>query len=226
MKPKDLKIPFFWNERRPVFGDRVLFVPQHYEAHGDFGWAEWEAPSWFGKPGKVSIEYCSGNGAWIVEKALKHPDHHWIAVEKKFERVRKIWSKIHNLRLPNLVVVGGEALTFSKWYVPPDSVEAVYINFPDPWPKLRHAKHRLIQLPFIAELSRIVKPQGTATLVTDDPDYSAAMIEEMHSHPDWKSSFPAPFYSSDWPDYGSSYFDQLWREKGRTIFYHSFSNHK
>lgn len=222
MKPKDLKCPFTWEMRRPLLDGRVLFVPQYFDRHAEWIFPGWEDPSLFGNKRGVSIEYCAGNGAWILEKALRNPLQNWVAVEKKFERVRKIWSKIQNHRLENLLVVCGEALTFTTFYIPANSVDEIYVNFPDPWPKQKHAKNRLLQSPFVQEIARIVKKEGTATLVTDDPTYSEQMAKVMLQTPAWKGVFPPPFYITDWLDYGHSYFDALWREKGRTIRYLQF----
>jgi tRNA (guanine-N7-)-methyltransferase len=168
------------------------------------------------------IEYCSGNGAWIAAKAVENPHINWIAVEKKFPRVRKIWSKIKNLNLKNLVVVCGEAHNATRRYFPHESFTAAYINFPDPWPKKRHDKNRLIQPAFVDEIYRVLQADSVFTLVTDDPVYSTLMLEEMNQHAGFKCCHPHPFYLTEMEGYGTSYFDQLWREKGKSIRYHQF----
>ncbi|HSX12396.1 MAG TPA: tRNA (guanine(46)-N(7))-methyltransferase TrmB [Rhabdochlamydiaceae bacterium] len=226
MKPTDLKYPFKWEERRPELHQKVLFVPHFYQNHELWKFPGWEDPALFGKKGKVILEYCSGNGSWVIQKALKEPHAHWIAIEKKFDRVRKIWSKLQKLSLNNLLVVCGEALTFTRYYLPPNTVDEIYINFPDPWPKLKHAKHRLIQSPFVEELLRILKQGGKAVFVTDHEDYSKQIVREMLLSKQWKSCFAPPYYATSWENYGTSYFDDLWRKKGKTIHYHQFENVK
>lgn len=220
MKPEDLKSPFKWDERRLLYEDRVLYVPDYYEQFDRFEFPGWQPL--FGNEGPIKVEYCSGNGAWVSNRALADPAANWIAIEKKFVRVRKIWSKIKNLNLPNLIAVCGEGRRVTSHFLPHESVDEVYINFPDPWPKKRHFKHRIIQPPFIVELCRILKVGGTVNLVTDDPDYSTWMIAVMNGHTGFKSEYPAPFYITERPDYGTSWFDELWREKGRKIHYHQF----
>jgi tRNA (guanine-N7-)-methyltransferase len=145
-----------------------------------------------------------------------------VAVEWRFERVRKIWSKTQNNNLSNLFIISGDAQIFIKEYLPASSVDEVYINFPDPWPKEKHAKNRLFQHPFIDQLSRTLKPNGTITTVTDDPDYSQQISREMLAHGAWTPAFPEPYFVSEWEGYGASYFDTLWREKGKTIRYFQF----
>jgi tRNA (guanine-N7-)-methyltransferase len=222
MKPKNLKCPFTWEERRPLLFQRVLFVPEYYQRHEEWTFPGWEDPSLFGNAREVFVEFCSGHGHWIIEKAKAHPEQNWVAVEMQFERVRKIWSKMQNNGLSNLLIVCGEALTFAKHYLPDSAVQAIYINFPDPWPKTKHVKHRLLQPPFVHELARIAKPSGTATLVSDDVPYCQQMSQQMLQHSAWSPVFPEPYYVTEWADYGYSFFDHLWREKGRTIHYLHF----
>jgi tRNA (guanine-N7-)-methyltransferase len=219
MKPNDLKFPYSWEERRPLLADGVLYVPEFYDRH-----REWVFPGWpaiFGNDKPVVIEFCTGNGTWIAEKA-KDTSKNWVAVEWWFERVRKIWSKRENYGLDNLFIVCGEAQTFAREYLGNETVDEVYINFPDPWPKEKHAKKRLFQPPFIEQLARTVKPSGLLTVVTDDPPYSEQLSKVIRAHPQWNSCFPEPYFVTEWENYGESYFDTLWREKGKTIHYFQF----
>jgi tRNA (guanine-N7-)-methyltransferase len=219
MKLTDLKYPFSWEERKPAIHARVLFVPKHYTEHSQWNFPGWEDPQLFGKKGKVFIEFCSGNGAWVAHKASAKPDELWLAVEQKFERVRKIWLKGQKQALSNLFVICGEARTFATHYLPEGSIDGVFINFPDPWPKTKHAKNRLIQAPFVAELARIMQVGGEAVFATDDIPYATQIQEEMRQNPAFTPKFPDPYFVTEWPDYGASYFDSLWRGKGKTIHY-------
>lgn len=220
-KAKELRFPHSWEERKPALHNRVLFVPRHYAEHHLWKFPGWEDPELFGKSAKVFIEYCSGNGAWVVERA-KSSQEHWVAVEQKFERVRKIWAKGQNAALANLLTVCGEALTFTSHYLPEMCVDGVFINFPDPWPKAKHAKNRLLQAPFVSELARILKPGAQVLLVTDDLPYATQVAQELLKHTAFRPIFAAPHFVHEWPDYGTSYFDALWRAKGKSIHYIAF----
>lgn len=222
MKPEDLKSPFSWNERTITIKDRVWYVPDQYTQFETFQFPGWNHADIFEKELPIKVEYCSGNGAWIASRAQRDPLHNWVAVERKFARVKKIWSKVKNFQLSNLLAVCGEALKITHHYFPDSSVAEVFINFPDPWPKRRHAKYRLIQPPFIQELYRILQPEGKMMIVTDDPGYSKQVIKEFQHHLGFQSLYPAPFYVTEYPDYGTSYFEDLWREKGKFIHYHRF----
>lgn len=222
MKPEDLKAPFTWNSRKVMIEDRILYIPTRCETYDDFTFPGWSAPDLFGNDHPVHIEYCSGNGAWIAEKAVAHPNINWVAVEKKFMRVRKIWSKIKNHNLNNLIVVCGEAYGATWRFFPDNSFVSAYINFPDPWPKKRHAKNRLVQPRFVKELWRVLHMGSSLMLVTDDPDYSERMINEMEAHPGFKSHYPDPCFATDLQGYGNSYFEELWRSKGKVIRFHDY----
>jgi tRNA (guanine-N7-)-methyltransferase len=226
MKPENLKSPFTWAQRHIMIQDRVWYVPDSCEDHAKFSFPGWVHPQMFDQERPICIEYCSGNGAWIAAKALAYPDFNWVAIERKFDRVRKIWSKIKNFSLFNLLIVCGEGYRVTQNYIPASSVQAVYINFPDPWPKKRHAKHRLIQVPFIEEIYRVLQPSGVLTMVTDDVDYSEEMIHTLNQVAGFQSLFSHPYYVNEFPSYGNSYFEDLWRQKGKNIRYHAFRKTK
>lgn len=219
MKPKALKFPYRWEERKPQIVDRVLFVPEYYDHHRDFSCPSWQEI--FGNSNPVTIEFCTGNGTWLAERA-KDSSRNFVAVEWDFERVRKIWSKMKNYNLSNLFIVCGEAQVLVRDYLTGASVDEIYVNFPDPWPKEKHAKNRLFQAPFVRELAKILKLQGQITIVTDDEAYGEQIVREFLSSSLWKTVFNEPYFITEWEGYGTSYFDTLWREKGKTIRYFQF----
>ena len=98
--------------------------------------------------------------------------------------------------------------------------------FPDPWPKKRHEKHRLVTPEFMKEISRIVIEGGEAFLVTDDNDAQKWMLQAALSSNKWETLYKTPYFISHIEGYGGSYFDSLWREKGKKIKYMQFTNKK
>lgn len=218
MKPQDLQSPFLWEERRPWLADNVLHIPKHYFLHEEFSMPSWE--ELFGNTNPVFCELCSGNGDWVVEQARSRPEVNWIAVEKRFDRVRKIWSKMHNFHVSNLRIVRGEAETFFRYYVQDQSLQKIVVNFPDPWPKMRHRKHRLFQEPFMKDVVRVLIPSGNLILVSDDLQYVENAINVMQEQ--LSAEIPFPHYKRVEENYGSSWFENLWRSKGLEIFYTEF----
>lgn len=221
MKPQKLMRPFTWNERQILIHDRVWYVPDRCESK-DFVFPGWHNETIFATSRPLSIEFCSGTGAWITSRAQSNPEVNWVAVELKFSRVQKIWSKLKQFSLDNLFVVCGEAYRSTNEYFPSNSVNEVYINFPDPWPKRRHAIHRLVQPSFLNQIKRILRDGGTLTMVTDDEVYSESMIADVQAVGGFQSLFPEPYFTCELSNYGSSFFEELWRSKGKKIRYHSF----
>jgi tRNA (guanine-N7-)-methyltransferase len=219
MKPKDLRWAFPCEERDLCIEDQVLYIPFYYT--NDAGLFP-SFSEYFGNDHPVCVEYCSGNGDWIVEKAKIYSDKNWIAVEERFDRVRKIWSKLKNLQLANLLIVFGEAATFTQFCLPDNTIEEMYINFPDPWPKPKHAKHRLMQPRFLDEVARVLKRDRRMTLVTDDLTYINQIIALFYNHGHFSPAFPSPYYRIDLPNYGHSWFDTLLRKQGKAIHYTQF----
>lgn len=224
-KPADLKIPSY-EERKPCIVEGFLVVPSNYSLHDKWSLPSFSDPQIFNNSNDVFVEYCSGNGQWILEKARQNPNINWVGVEKRFDRSRKIWVKKHNMELNNLFVVYGEGLTFTKYYLKENSISSIFINFPDPWPKNCHIKNRLVNTPFMEELSRVIKPMGNATFVTDDDKATEWIIKVVSKEKQWRSSYEKPYFTYDFPDYGDSYFKDLWVKKGLQIKYMQWQNQK
>ena len=220
MKAKDLQPAYTWEDRHVVLRDRVLFIPKFYQKHKEFGPLDLE--SLFGNTNETIVEYCSGNGSWIIDKAKKNPGQNWVAVEKKFERAAKIWSKMKNENIDNLLIVYGDAFDFTDYYLKDSVLSEAYVNFPDPWPKDKHAKHRLLQEKFFTQLRKVLKVGGTITIATDDFPYTEQICLEILQDPNWESTIPSPHYTNEWKDYGTSFFELLWRSKGKQIHYMKF----
>jgi tRNA (guanine-N7-)-methyltransferase len=220
MKPKDLKIPCKWENRHPVLLDKFLFIPSHYDRHSEYDISSFEKI--FDNNNPINIEYCSGNGQWIVDHAKNNLNTNWVAVEKKFDRARKIWVKLHNMQIKNLLVVYGDGLTFSKYYLKDSSVSTFFIHFPDPWPKLKHKKNRIISDEFVNQLSRILVLNGEGVIVSDDFPTIENTIDHMLKNLSFKSFFEHPYYQEKIEKYGNSFFEDLWREKNRSIYYLKF----
>ena len=125
------------------------------------------------------MEIGSGDGSFLAQYAKLHPETNFLGVERLLGRLRKLDKKARRLALDNLKIVRIEAAYFTEYLLPPNSVRAVHIYFPDPWPKARHAKNRLIQPDYLNSVRKALEENGAIYLRTDDTDYFEQMREVL-----------------------------------------------
>jgi tRNA (guanine-N7-)-methyltransferase len=131
----------------------------------------------------LEVELGSGDGSFIIQYAQQHPEHNIIGVERLLGRLRKIDKKGTRAGLRNLRGLRVEAAYFLEWLLPAKAVTALHVYFPDPWPKRKHRKNRLVNEHFTELASRILVPGGIAYLRTDDLDYFSQMTRVFEADP-------------------------------------------
>lgn len=124
----------------------------------------------------LEVELGAGDGSFIAQYAQKHPEHNFFCVERLLGRLRKIDRKGRRAGLTNLMASRIEAAYFLEWLLPPKSVTALHVYFPDPWPKRKHRKNRLVNEQFTELAKAVLTPDGIVYLRTDDNDYFAQMV--------------------------------------------------
>ena len=134
----------------------------------------------FGRTAPVVLEIGSGMGETTAEIAQANPGTDFIAVEVHGPGVGSLLKKIDALGLKNLRIIRHDAVEVLERMIPDGSLAGLHLFFPDPWPKKRHHKRRLVQPPFAALAARKLSPGGGMHAATDWPDY-AAQIEEVFS---------------------------------------------
>jgi tRNA (guanine-N7-)-methyltransferase len=131
----------------------------------------------FQKSQPLEIELGSGDGSFLVEYARRHPERNFIGVERLLGRIRKMDRKGRRSVLTNLRGLRIESSYFLQYLLPPNSAVALHVYFPDPWPKRKHRRHRLINQGFPALAYCSLSPGGIVYLRTDDEDYFLQMTE-------------------------------------------------
>ena len=126
-------------------------------------------------PQPLEIELGAGDGSFLIQWAKANPYHNFLAVERLLGRIRKIERKANRIGLTNVRLLRIEASYFLEYLLPRKSVTALHVYFPDPWPKRKHRRKRLINEAFAKSCSRALAPGGAVYLRTDDPDYFAQM---------------------------------------------------
>lgn len=123
----------------------------------------------------LEVELGSGDGSFLVAYAKLHPEKNFIGVERLLGRIRKTDRKGRRAELTNLRGVRIESTYFLEYLLPAHAAAAIHVYFPDPWPKRKHRRHRLINERF-TELARLaLAPGGVVYLRTDDADYFSQM---------------------------------------------------
>jgi tRNA (guanine-N7-)-methyltransferase len=147
----------------------------------------------FAPPQPLEVELGCGDASFLVEYARRNPDKNFIGVERLLGRIQKLDRKGRRLGLSNLRGVRIESTYFLRYLLPPHAATALHIYFPDPWPKKKHRRYRLVGETFPALARAALAPGGTVFLRTDDADYFQQMNEVFGAAAEFeKVETPAP----------------------------------
>jgi tRNA (guanine-N7-)-methyltransferase len=131
----------------------------------------------------LEAELGSGDGTFLVDLAKSSPEHNFIGIERLLGRIRKMERKARRAGLTNLRGVRIESSYFLEYLLPRHSIEALHIYFPDPWPKRKHQRHRLINERFPKLAHQALASGGAVYLRTDDHDYFGQMKSVFAASP-------------------------------------------
>jgi tRNA (guanine-N7-)-methyltransferase len=137
----------------------------------------------FGRKAPLVLEIGSGMGETTAAIAQARPDADFIAVEVHGPGVGSLLNRIASGELKNIRVVRHDAVEVLQKMIPDGALAAIHLFFPDPWPKKRHHKRRLVQPEFAALAARKLAPGGTLHAATDWPDYADHMNEVLSREP-------------------------------------------
>lgn len=130
----------------------------------------------FGRSAPTFLEIGFGMGETTAAIARGHPQNDYLAVEVHMPGVGSLLKQIKELGLTNIRVLQRDVVELLQQALPPESLAGVHIFFPDPWPKARHHKRRLIQPAFVNLLCRHLKPGGYIHAATDWQDYARQIL--------------------------------------------------
>jgi tRNA (guanine-N7-)-methyltransferase len=142
----------------------------------------------FQSPQSLEVELGCGDASFLVEYARRQPAKNFIGVERLLGRLQKLDRKGRRAGLQNLRGVRIESAYFLQYLLPANSAQALHIYFPDPWPKKKHRRHRLINDHFPTLARAALAPGGQVFLRTDDADYFQQMNEVFGAAKAFESS--------------------------------------
>jgi tRNA (guanine-N7-)-methyltransferase len=143
---------------------------------------------------RAVLELGAGSGEFLAAYAAMHPEELYVAFEIKWDRIRLILKQLQKRGLTSVRIVPVNFSWLLESLLPPSFFDTVIIYFPDPWPKKRHWKHRLVQKGFPDRIVRLLKPGGSIHLATDYGPYARRMLG-VFNRPDFQPLVARPFFS-------------------------------
>ena len=130
-----------------------------------------------------TIEIGFGNGDNLLDLAAAYPQRDFLGIEVHRSGVGRVMLALESRQLHNVRLICHDAVEVLEQQIAQDSVDEILILFPDPWPKKRHHKRRLVQAPFAALAARRLAPGGRLRLATDWQPYAVEMLETLRALP-------------------------------------------
>jgi tRNA (guanine-N7-)-methyltransferase len=171
----------------------------------------------FGRAAPRVLEIGFGNGDTLVELASSFPNRDFIGVEVHPPGIGHCLLAVESLGLANLRVVAHDAVEVLAHMIPPASLDEVLVYFPDPWPKKRHHKRRIVQPEFASLVASRLRPGGRFRLATDWEPYAAWMLEVLNASPDFTNAAPDGG-CVERPERGATRFERRGRRLGHRVY--------
>jgi tRNA (guanine-N7-)-methyltransferase len=181
-----------------------------------------EAPEFvdiFSNDHPVEIEIGCGKAKLLIARAQSHPDRNFIGIDYTWRFMKYGCHRSQKRMLPNIRFIKEEAKHIVTEFVRPKSISIFHVYFPDPWPKRRQQKRRLLNRHFVENLHDKLVDDGMIEVVTDDFEYSiaikAAFAETASLWREIRQSSNKPLFDTE----VKTNYECKWRAAGRTIYY-------
>ena len=154
-----------------AFGPPVLTAEEAAAGRG-----RW--PEVFGRPAPLHVEVGCGSGSFLAGMASIHPEWNWLGLEIRFKRVVLTARKIRRAGATHARIARYDAFWMDDLFADGE-VAGLYVNHPDPWPKPREARNRLLARPFAESAARLLAPGACLRVKTDSPDYVDGVVAAL-----------------------------------------------
>lgn len=178
----------------------------------DTGFFRIDLEKLFGNDHPVVLEIGSGKGRFLIGTAMEHPELNLLGVEKSLHYHRVIRDRVMKRGLTNVRLINHDAFLVLKDMIPDASLAEIHIYFPDPWPKTREQKRRIIRADALAEMKRALVDGGKGVFVTDHREYFEAAAPIVESVFRTERRIPGP------DDPPRTNYEAKYREEGRSIY--------
>jgi tRNA (guanine-N7-)-methyltransferase len=170
-------------------------------------------------PLRLSVELGFGRGEFLAALAAAEPARAFLGVEYSAKRVLKLARRLARAPLPNVRLVEARAEDVVRELLPEASVETFWVNFPDPWPKKRHARRRLLQPAFVRELALRLEPGGALEVATDDVAYAEEIDAALAGEPLLENALAEGRFAREVPGRKPTAYELEWRAEGRPLHF-------
>jgi tRNA (guanine-N7-)-methyltransferase len=208
------------NQRRAweVYRDRfVLEVPRLATSTSIDPAAAVDLVEVFGRDAELIVEIGPGTGESLIPMAADRPQSNVLAFEVYRPAIARMLGRLVRQGLDNVRIVEADAVAGLERLLPPGSIDAIWMFFPDPWPKPRHHKRRILTPAFATLAASRMKPGAVWRLATDSADYANWMRTVLDNHACFASEYPGS-WAPRWEARPITQFEQRGLDAGRQIF--------
>ena len=183
--------------------------------------AELEDLDWaklFGNRNPVEVEIGTGKAGFLLGRAQAHPERNFLGIEWANRFFRFAADRLRRWGVTNARMVRTDASHFMRVQCPRDSLSALHVYHPDPWPKKRHHKRRLFQKPFVDAAVECLITGGRLSVQTDHAEYFEAISKLLREHPELEETdFSDPGFGID-TDSIATNFELKYLREGREMY--------
>lgn len=166
----------------------------------------------FGNSNPVILEIGSGKGRFLISTATERPDVNLIGIEKALHYHRVIRDRVLKRGLTNVRLINHDAFLVMRDMLSDESIGEVHVYFPDPWPRTKHQKRRIIRPEALKEMRRVLVPGGSGIYVTDHQEYFEAAAPAVEAEFRSERRVPGP------DDPPRTNYEAKYRNEGRPIY--------
>ncbi|MGC1854980.1 MAG: tRNA (guanosine(46)-N7)-methyltransferase TrmB [Candidatus Aquirickettsiella sp.] len=164
------------------------------------------------------LEIGFGMGDSLLQQALQYPENNYLGIEVHRPGIALLLTQIEKFKLNNIKVIYADVTEILTHSIPKNSLDVVQIFFPDPWPKTRHHKRRLVQAKFIDLLHEKLKLNGKLHLATDWQDYAQHMLKIMENASQWQNTAAKNQFTPRPPNRPLTKFEKRGQQLGHAIW--------
>jgi tRNA (guanine-N7-)-methyltransferase len=187
----------------------------------DLGWEAVFAPD-LSPPLELVVDIGFGRGEFLMDLALRSPEVAHVGIERSYKRIHKMARRVAKTQLGNLRIIEGFAQVIVSEVFAEASVSTFWMNFPDPWPKDRHANRRLVRSDLVRDCAECLVRGGHLCFATDDIPYAEQAAGVLADECLLENVYAPEAFVHEVPGRSPTAFEREWRAKGKRLHFFSY----